>query len=262
MSTSPTITMRSAGDLVAVLPYLLGYHPRDSLVLVCLREGQVCLTACQPLSLGGEPLPALDALLAGMAKADPEAVIILGYENTTPVAGITRAVAEACAEVGVPVHDRIIVTDHGWQSQNNGAGTGSAAGGATAAAELVGAGIAPLPSRAALTAAVQPTGDEVRVARHIARYTVRADDPDLLELYCSAWPTVLDTRDGAPRITPTLAARAVLALRDVAVRDLVVARLTPGTLDVDASPEPPGPCCAPSPRRCGRRTRVGTGSAR
>ena len=85
MSTSPTITMRSAGDLVAVLPYLLGYHPRDSLVLVCLREGQVCLTACQPLPPGGEPPPALDALLAGMAKADPEAVIILGYESTRPV---------------------------------------------------------------------------------------------------------------------------------------------------------------------------------
>lgn len=69
MSTSPTITMRSARDLVAVLPYLLGYHPRDSLVLVCLRDGQVCLTACQPLAQGGEPPPALDALLAGMAKA-------------------------------------------------------------------------------------------------------------------------------------------------------------------------------------------------
>src|SRR5688572_14328183 len=100
MTTSPTITMRSAGDLVVVVPYLLGYHPRDSLVLVCLREGQVCLTACQPLPPGGEPPPALDALLAGMAKADPEAVIVLGYENTAPLAGVTRQAAAVCAEVG------------------------------------------------------------------------------------------------------------------------------------------------------------------
>ena len=96
MSTSPTITMRSAGDLVAVLPYLLGYHPRDSLVLVCLREGQVCLTACQPLPPGGEPPPALDALLAGMAKADPEAVIILGNTAHTAVARLSH-----CPEISI-----------------------------------------------------------------------------------------------------------------------------------------------------------------
>ncbi len=102
-------------------------------------------------------------------------------------------------------------------------------------AELVGAGIAPLSSRDALTAAVQQTDDAARVARHIARYTARGGD-DRLELYCSAWPVVLDTSDDAPEVTAKLTARAVLALEDVAVRDLVVARLTPGTLEVDAIP--------------------------
>ena len=110
MSANPTISLRSAGDLVTVLPYLLGYQPRDALVLVCVRAGQVCMTACQPLPPGGEPPPALDALLAGMAKADPEAAIVLGYENTRPVDGITRQAAAACREVGVRVHDQIIVT--------------------------------------------------------------------------------------------------------------------------------------------------------
>ena len=236
MSTIPTLSLRSTADLVATMPYLLGYHPRDALVLVCLRAGRIALTACQPLLPGGEPPPVLDALLAGMAKADPEAVIILGYENTTPVAGITRAAAQVCAEVGVPVHDRIIVTANGWQSMNSGDGTGSPAGSTSAVAELVGAGIAPLPSRDALTAAVQPTGDEAWVARHLARYTARGDDPDLLDLYCSAWPVVLDTGDDAPTVTPKVAARAVLALASIPVRDLVVARLTPGTLDISAIP--------------------------
>jgi hypothetical protein len=236
MSTVPTLSLRSTADLVATMPYLLGYHPRDALVLVCLRGGRICLTACQPLLPGGDPPPVLDALLAGMAKADPEAVIVLGYENTTPVAGITRAVAEVCAEVGVPVHDRIIVTANGWQSLNSGDGTGSPAGSASAVAELVGAGIAPLPSRDALTAAVQPAGDEVWVARHIVRYTARGDDPDLLNLYCSAWPVVLDTGDDAPTVTAKVAARAVMALASITVRDLVVARLTPGTLDATAIP--------------------------
>jgi hypothetical protein len=145
-------------------------------------------------------------------------------------------VAEVCAEVGMPVHDRIIVTDHGWQSMNSGDGTGSAAGSAAAVAELVGAGIAPLPSREALTAAVQPTGDEAWVARHIARYTARGDDPALVDLYCSAWPVVLDTGDDAPAVSAKVAARAVMALASITLRDLVVARLTPGTLEVSAIP--------------------------
>jgi hypothetical protein len=46
----------------------------------------------------------------------------------------------------------------------------------------------------------------------------------------------LDTGDDAIEVTARVAARAVLALRNITVRDLVVARLTPGTLDVDAIP--------------------------
>ena len=228
MSTSPTITMRSAGDLVAVLPYLLGYHPRDSLVLVCLREGRVCLTACQPLPPGGEPPPALDALLAGMAKADPEAVIILGYENTVPCRRPCDTPRQACAEVGVRVHDQIIVTPDGWQSLDPKAGSGDLTTPSTAVAELVGAGVAPLPSRDALTAVVQPGADATDVARHIGRYLAREEGDDLLDLYCSAWPVVLDTTDDAPRVTTKVAARAVLALRNITVRDLVVATPAPG----------------------------------
>ena len=81
MSNAPTVTLRNAGDLVATMPYLLGYQPRDALVVVCLKAGRVCLTACQPLPAGEGQPPALDALLAGMAKADPDTVVILGYEN-------------------------------------------------------------------------------------------------------------------------------------------------------------------------------------
>lgn len=234
MSANPTISLRSAGDLVTVLPYLLGYQPRDALVLVCLREGQICMTACQPLPLGGEPPPALDALLAGMAKADPEAVIVLGYEDTRAVDGITRNVAAACREVGVRVHDQIIVTADRWQSLDPEAPSGDLIKPSTAVAELVGAGVAPLRSRDALTAVVQPGPEAADVARHIGRYLAREDGDDLLGHYCAAWPVVLDVEDNAPVVTAKVAARAVLALRDITVRDLVVARLTPGTLDVNA----------------------------
>lgn len=228
MSTIPTLSLRSTADLVTVLPYLLGYQPRDALVLVCLRDGRVCLTACQPLPPGGEPPPALDALLAGMAKADPETVIILGYENSVSVSQTVEHAGQACAEVGVRVHDQIIVTSDRWQSLDLKAGSGDLTTPSIAVAELVGAGVAPLPSRDALTAVVQPGADSIDVGHHIGRYLAHEEGDDLLDLYCSAWPVVLDTTDDTPRVTTKVAARAVLALRNITVRDLVVATPAPG----------------------------------
>lgn len=209
--TAPTLTLRGGGDLVVALPYLLGYQPRDALVLVCLRAGQVCMTAHQPLPRGGEPPPALDSLLAGMAKADPDSVIILGYENDRPLEEVVNQAATASTEVGVRVHDRVIVTPHGWLSLDTGDSSDHGTTATSGVAELVGAGLAPLSSRDALTAAVQQTDEAARVGRHIARYLDRGRD-DRLELFCSAWPVVLDTGDDAPEITPKVTARAVLAL--------------------------------------------------
>ncbi|MFW5472292.1 DUF4192 domain-containing protein [Knoellia sp. CPCC 206450] len=226
--------MRRPADLVALLPHLLGYHPHDALVLVCLREGRICLTAHQPLPADEQIHPALGPLMVGMAKVDPEAVIVLGYEADRPVAEAIDVAGKACTEVGVRVHDRILVTRDGWRSLDTGEASAASPATSTAVADLVAAGVAPLASRNALVAVVEPTADATAVARHISRYTARKEN--LLELYCSAWPVVLDTRDGTPQMTPKVAARAVLAIHDVSVRDLLVARLTPGTLDPDHVP--------------------------
>lgn len=233
--TAPTLSLRSAGDLVAALPYLLGYQPRDALVLACLRAGRVCLTACQALSPDEQLPPALDALLAGIAKADPEGVIVLGYEERTPMADATRHAAMACAEVGVRVHDAMVVAADGWRSLETGC-SGPLTEAPASLAELVGAGVSPLASRDALPVSVAEGPEAQAVQRHITRYVSRENAEELLGLYVSAWPLVLDVGNSAPNLTPKTAARAVLALRDVTVRDLVVARLTPGTLAVDDVP--------------------------
>lgn len=81
---APTLNLRSPGELAVMLPYLLGYQPGDALVLVCMRAGRVCLTACQALSPGEQLPPAMDALPAGIAKADPEGVITPSGTPTSP----------------------------------------------------------------------------------------------------------------------------------------------------------------------------------
>jgi hypothetical protein len=35
MSTTPTIRLSEPAEQAAVLPFLLGYHPRDALIRVC-----------------------------------------------------------------------------------------------------------------------------------------------------------------------------------------------------------------------------------
>ncbi|MFL6153750.1 MAG: DUF4192 family protein, partial [Ornithinibacter sp.] len=39
------ITLRGPGDVVAILPYQLGYHPHDSVVVISLKGKRVGLVA-------------------------------------------------------------------------------------------------------------------------------------------------------------------------------------------------------------------------
>jgi len=229
MSTTPTIRLSEPAELVAVLPFLLGYHPRDALVLVCARGARVVLTACQTLPEEQAVYPALDELMSGIAHADPDTAIVIAYQGAIDVQAAVEAATTACREVGIHVSDRIIVGDGTWQSLEHGSSGHTAP--SSAVSELVGAGISPLTSRSDVDAILEPRQEAQDVARHLNRYTARENcEEALLALYCSAWPVVLDVTDHAPPITPKTAARAVLALRDIPVRDVLVARLPPGAL--------------------------------
>ena len=43
--TPPRLSVRTVDDLVGLVPYLIGFHPRDSLVVIMLCDGQVEVTA-------------------------------------------------------------------------------------------------------------------------------------------------------------------------------------------------------------------------
>jgi hypothetical protein len=58
--TPTRLKVRRPDDLLAVIPYLLGFHPDESLVAVFVRSGRVILTARMDL------LPEADDELAGL----------------------------------------------------------------------------------------------------------------------------------------------------------------------------------------------------
>lgn len=74
-----TSTVSGIGEIIALLPYELGFVPADSLALVGLREGRLTVTA--RLSRPG-PLEVVDAarqLAAGVARSGPDELIVLCY---------------------------------------------------------------------------------------------------------------------------------------------------------------------------------------
>jgi hypothetical protein len=99
---------------------------------------------------------------------------------------------------------------------------------AAIAAEYVGHEVRPLPDRQALARQLDPGPLAHRVAELLARPEVTTEDADRQP---SIWATILDAGDDAKPLTASDAAHAARSLRDVQVRDALVAWLTPGTLD-------------------------------
>jgi len=101
----PVVRLADPGAVVAALPVLLGFHPRDSLVLLALRDRGVELT----LRLDLPPPREVDAACAAavgnllLGRPDAAAVIVVGGASTTtaplapvaPVAPPRRDVARA-----------------------------------------------------------------------------------------------------------------------------------------------------------------------
>jgi hypothetical protein len=72
-----TVKLADAGELIAAIPSLMGFHPADSVLLITLRAGMVGLTARADLAP-----PPLHAALVGrlvgpVRQAKPDAVVLL-----------------------------------------------------------------------------------------------------------------------------------------------------------------------------------------
>lgn len=81
-------TIQGLGQLVAVLPYQLGYRPTDSLVLVCLKptaqdspRARMVLTARVGMRDSDEPMAVALALLPAIERTAPDEVVCLAYEG-------------------------------------------------------------------------------------------------------------------------------------------------------------------------------------
>jgi uncharacterized protein DUF4192 len=162
-------------SLLQAVPYLLGFHPRDSLVLVGVGAGAVRVTARLDLADATRPGP-LEHAFDVLVRGGSDAVIAVGYDDLDgqasdclPSGSLVAAVEAAAVSTGCLLVDTYLVRGGRWWSRRrNGAGWGTGVGESVAdppsafAAAATVAGLTALPSRRELVSVLDPCEPEVR----------------------------------------------------------------------------------------------------
>lgn len=245
------ITLRGPGDVVGVLPYQLGYHPHDSVVVVSLRGRRVGLVARADLPPDDHVDGVAASLLGPLLRDGATSVIVVGYEDVADASHpLLLSLVEQLERAGVDVVDVAVVRGGRRFSAvcsepccpPEGVPLPDPAD-VPGVVEYVGLGRSPLPSRGAVEhlVAADPracagVADAVDARSGLSRRRRR-------RRAAVAWATALRESRGGPGparagaglalADPVVLADLVLGLRDVSWRDGLIAWLAPGVLPVD-----------------------------
>lgn len=103
--------LRSLRDLLAVVPYLLGFHPADSVVLLALRGREIIFQVRADLP-DPRDVPDLSSRLAAVVRRQaPTSAIVLGYGSGARLTPLVLGVRAAVEAAGIPVLDALRVED-------------------------------------------------------------------------------------------------------------------------------------------------------
>jgi len=179
IETAP-ITLRSSSDLIASVPYLLGFHPSKSVVVVAMADGRVLFAARSDLA---GAVPAADItrrLISVLLRDDADTVAIVGYGTGPQVLPLIDSLRNALAFTGIHVLDVLRVEGGRYWSLMcvNPAccppeGKLYEPATSTIGAAAVYAGHLALPDREAVARSIAPVQGEARAA--MAAATIRAD---------------------------------------------------------------------------------------
>lgn len=244
MSDPITLTIKGPDEIVATLPYQLGYHPRDSAVVVALegrRLGPVARVDLPP----GPVVPdgMVDAVLAPFRREGVERVVLVGYEDDEDASlPLLLALVEELERDRVEVVEVLVVRAGRVRSPVCSLSCCPpegrpvpAAGDVAAVATYVALGSAPLAGRDEVDRRV--AYDPLLPPPALRPRGVDGRDPRRVTV--DAWAEVLGRRPrdhGVPssRSWVTRVGLAAVGLVDIAMRDALCAWLSPGVLGRDA----------------------------
>lgn len=223
-----TIAVTSEADLIASIPYQLGFQPADSLVVVARHGRLVAYLARIDLPGAGAPWAWVNRSVSAALAGAPDTVTVLLYAADpvwTPVAG--ARVAQRLSARGVALDGLFRVHEDRWWHLGTKIGRCCGPDGhrvppaveSPAAAEFVALGVAPLSRRADVGAILVPD----RSGRDGVRRVLPAIDGGRAEAH---WRGLVAGEPWAP--DPEDLARLARSLEDADWRDCLIAALAPG----------------------------------
>lgn len=239
LAARSTLRVSGPSEILQVIPYLLGFHPEHSVVIVAMRGKAVVVSARYDLDA---PPACAEPLCHSAAAAGATGALVALYDDAVtghPLAH--RAYCDELRGLFAKYHltevDALAVGARRWWSyrcQDRSCcppdGTELVDAGPVAAG-AVAEGLVALPGRADLEAELRP--DSERTAEVLAALLLlgeEADDRPDVDVRAEDWAAVRrfvrEARRGSGAPAPEFAARVLSALMDIGVRDATVGFLT------------------------------------
>jgi hypothetical protein len=260
----PMLRLRSVTDLLEAIPYLLGFHPTESLVVVMLHGPRARVGATMRYDLSTVDAGALAydvAAHTSLHRADGAVLIV--YANRPQVADglpawhLVSQIRDVLRRENVSVADCLYVSGSSWWSYlcldpqccpaDGRALPSPGAPSSHVAAAAASTGLVALPDRAALARTLDPVAGGARASMERALTKAEAEFVETVAAAggTEAWRTVMrgciqrvgerllapDGGPGSAVLTDEESAEILVALSDVQVRDACWLRVERGRSD-------------------------------
>jgi hypothetical protein len=240
-------TLTSPHDLLAAIPFLIGYHPQDSLVLVALKDEAVgmAMRVDMPVGVSAE---GYDLLASHFLRDGADGAFIVAYVGAGAVdpENVLINTSAALVRAGIDIKESLIVSNNRFRSMICSDLTccppeGSAVpdlGSSRIAAEHVIAGH-PMPFEnvdgLVQSIAALPSSFESVWADEVQAFWVSSDSEEIQELQRDGATAIIDLvgeyREGRGAEDRELAARVIGRLSDIQVRDFALGSHTDESAD-------------------------------
>ena len=113
-SAAPTVLrIREPGDILGLIPYLLGFHPAESLVAAFVRQSRVVVTARVDLAATADLAALIDQFELVADQVDTRAIVLVGYSADESVRDVMRGLADV---IPFDLVDVLAVSGDRWWS--------------------------------------------------------------------------------------------------------------------------------------------------
>ena len=240
-------TLTSPHDLLAAIPFLIGYHPQDSLVLVALKDEAVGMAMRVDIPVGVSA-EGYDLLASHFLRDGADGAFIVAYvgEGAVDPENVLINTSAALVRAGIDIKESLIVRNNRFRSMICSDLTccppeGSAIpdlDSSRIAAEHVIAGH-PMPFEnvdgLVQSIAALPSSFESVWADEVQAFWVSSDSEEIQELQRDGATAIIDLvgeyREGRGAEDRELAARVIGRLSDIQVRDFALGSHTDESAD-------------------------------